>query len=417
MYNLKIIFIAFLSLFLISCEKKETSGPIKIAAIEPLSGPYAAVGKDLIDGIVFSASEINKNGGINGRMIEVVPMDNAMKAEKTTELLRKAIDDGIRFITQGGGSSHALNIIKQLEKYNSRNPGKEVLFLNHSAVTTSFTNDDCTFFHFRFDSNVDMKVAGLVSHMSKDNSVKKVYLFNQNYVYGQTFRETATRLLEKNAPNIEIVGDELIQPFGKVQDFNPYITKIKLSGADTVLTGNWGPDAYRFVNALKDAGLKVKMFGIYISAPSGMAAMGKNLLYNDVIVVKEFNPTNSNAPDWYKNYESEIIKSTEMTPDADRLRFMLEMFKSAIEKANSFEPVDIAYALEGIEGRSVDGGKIFMRKDDHQIHFDMQALLVSEKADQSIIYRGKDFDMSYINVGNIPVEDITLNTSCKMKRP
>ena len=417
MYNLKIIFIALLSLFLVSCEKKETSGPIKIAAIEPLSGPYAAVGKDLIDGIVFSASEINKNGGINGRMIEIVPMDNAMKAEKTTELLRKAIDDGIRFITQGGGSSHALNIIKQLEKYNSRNPGKEVLFLNHSAVTTSFTNDDCTFFHFRFDSNVDMKVAGLVSHMSKDNSVKKVYLFNQNYVYGQTFRETATRLLEKNAPNIKIVGDELIQPFGKVQDFNPYITKIKLSGADTVLTGNWGPDAYRFVNALKDAGLKVKMFGIYISAPSGMAAMGKNLLYNDVIVVKEFNPTNSNAPDWYKNYESDIIKSTEMTPDADRLRFMLEMFKSAIEKANSFEPVDIAYALEGIEGRSVDGGKIFMRKDDHQIHFDMQALLVSEKVDQSIIYRSKDFDMSYINVGNIPVEDITLDTSCKMKRP
>ena len=65
-------------------------------------------------------------------MIEIVPMDNAMKAEKTTELLRKAIDDGIRFITQGGGSSHALNIIKQLEKYNERNPGKEILFLNNS---------------------------------------------------------------------------------------------------------------------------------------------------------------------------------------------------------------------------------------------------------------------------------------------
>ena len=165
-------------------------------------------------------------------------------------------DDGIRFVTQGGGSSHALNIIKQLEKYNSRNPGKEVLFLNNSAVTTSFTNENCTFFHFRFDSNVDMKVAGLVSHMSRDNSIKKVYLFNQNYVYGQTFKEAATRMLSKNAPNIQIVGDELIPPFGKVQDFNPYVTKIKLSGADTVLTGNWGPDAYRFVNALKDAGVK-----------------------------------------------------------------------------------------------------------------------------------------------------------------
>ena len=417
MDNFKIFFISLLSIFLISCEKKETSTPIKIAAIEPLSGPYAAVGKDLIDHIIFSASEINKNGGINGRMIEIVPMDNAMKAEKTTELLRKAIDDDIRFITQGGGSSHALNIIKQLEKHNARNPGKEVLFLNHSAVTTSFTNKDCTFFHFRFDSNVDMKVAGLVSHMSRDNSVKKVYLFNQNYVYGQTFRNTASRLLEKNAPNIEIVGDELIQPFGKVQDFNPYITKIKLSGADTVLTGNWGPDAYRFVNALKDAGLKVKLFGIYISAPSGMAAMDKNLLFNEVIVVKEFNPTNPNAPAWYKKYEKDIIESTGMTPDGDRFRFMLEMFKSAAEKANSFEPVDIAYALEGIEGRSVDGGKIYMRKEDHQVHFDMQALLVAKITSQPIIYRNKEFDMSYVNVGNIPVNDITLDTSCNMKRP
>ena len=417
MYNFKFFIFALLSLFLVSCEKKETSNPIKIAAIEPLSGPYAAVGKDLIDHVLFSASEINKNGGINGRMIEIVPMDNAMKAEKTTELLRKALDDGIRFVTQGGGSSHALNIIKQLEKYNSRNPGKEVLFLNHSAVTTSFTNEDCTFFHFRFDSNVDMKVAGLVSHMSKDNSVKKVYLFNQNYVYGQTVRETASKLLKKNAPNIKIVGDELIQPFGKVQDFNPYITKIKLSGADTVLTGNWGPDAYRFVNALKDAGLKVKLYGIYISAPSGMAAMDKNLLFNDVIVVKEFNPTNPNAPSWYKKYEKDIIDATGMTPDGDRFRFMLEMFKSAIEKANSFEPIDIAYALEGMEGTSVDGGKIYMRKEDHQIHFDMQALLVTEKDKQSIIYRNKDFDMSYKNIGNIPIKDITLDTSCKIKRP
>ena len=138
--------------------------------------------------------------------------------------------------------------------------------------------------------------------------------------------------------------------------------------------------------------------------------------FNDVVVVKEFNPTNPNAPSWYKKYEKDIIESTGMTPDGDRFRFMLEMFKSAIEKANSFEPVDIAYALEGMEGRSVDGGKIYMRKEDHQVHFDMQALLV-EKDEQSIIYRNKDFDMSYVNVGNIPVNDITLETSCKIKDP
>ncbi len=412
-----LLLLATFSLFSVGCEKKETKGPIKIAAIEPLSGPYAAVGKDIIDQVTYYADVINKNGGVlDGRMLEIVPMDNAMKAEKTTELLRKAIDDGIRFITQGGGSSHALNIIKQLEKYNSRNPDKEILFLNHSAVTTSFTNENCTFFHFRFDANVDMKVAGLVSQMSNDKDVKKVYLFNQNYVYGQTFRETANKMLKKNAPNIKIVGDELIQPFGKVQDFNPYVSKIKLSGADTVLTGNWGPDAYRLVNALADANVNVKLFGIYISQPAGISAMGKNLLKNNVVVVKEFNPTNPDAPDWYKKIEKGALNQTGFTPDADRIRIMFNMFKSAIEKTNSLKPKDIAYALEGMKSEGLDGDFV-MRKDDHQIHFNMQALLLKEKDKQSIIYRDSDSDMTYKKVGNIPIEEITLETTCKMKRP
>ena len=47
----------------------------------------------------------------------------------------------------------------------------------------------------------------------------------------------------------------------------------------------------------------------------------------------------------------------------------------------------------------------------------MQALLVSKKDGPALIYRDFDSDMSYVNVGNIPVEDITLESSCQMKRP
>ena len=92
-------------------------------------------------------------------------------------------DEDIRYVTQGVGSNHALNIIQTLKKYNKRNPCKEVMFLNHSAVTTSFTNELCDFYHFRFDANVDRKVAGLVTQMANDPDVKKVYLLNQNGRY------------------------------------------------------------------------------------------------------------------------------------------------------------------------------------------------------------------------------------------
>ena len=138
---------------------------------------------------------------------------------------------------------------------------------------------------------------------------------------------------------------------------------------------------------------------------------------NNVVVVKEFNPTNPENPLWYKKLEKGHLEAKGFTPDADRFRFMLDMFKAAIEKSNSLEPLDIAYALEGMEGKSIDGGRIVMRKKDHQIHFDMQALLISEKEGPSLIYRDFDSDMSYIKMGNIPVENITLESSCQMKRP
>ena len=142
-----------------SLQRAQAEDTIRIALIEPYSGPIAAIGRDFLQGIQMVADDINAAGGINGKKLEIVPLDNAMKAEKTTEQLRKAIDEGIRFVSQGVGSNHALNIIEQLAKHNSRNPDKTVLFLNHSAVTTAFTNELCSFWHFRFDGNVDNKVA------------------------------------------------------------------------------------------------------------------------------------------------------------------------------------------------------------------------------------------------------------------
>ena len=411
-----IVFVSLL--FTSACEKKEVKNEtLKIAAIEPLSGPYAAVGQDLIEQLTFYADLVNSNGGLkDGRKIEIVALDNAMKAEKTTELLRKSIDEGIRFITQGAGSNHALNIIKQLEKYNSRNPGKEVLFLNHSAVTTTFTNELCTFYHFRFDANVDMKVAALVTQLSKDQDIKKVYLINQNYAYGQSFQKAAKKFLKERAPSIEIVGDELIQPFGKVQDFNPYVTKIKVSKADAILTGNWGPDAYRLVNSLADSGIKSKIYGVYVALPTGMPVMGEKAVYNPIIQVKETHENDSDTPDWLKKINDLHLEQTTMSMDTDRFRFMMEMFAEATKISNSFEPKDIALALEGMKGRGAHG-EVLMRKQDHQIHFDIVAGLVSNKVEKPIQYRGENFGMAYSTVGKISKEDVTLKTTCEMKRP
>ena len=414
---IKIILVSFVLFCLYSCKEKEQE-TIKIALIEPMSGPLAAIGLDLIEGLEFFAERINKAGGVlGGRHIEIVPYDNQMIAEKTIQQLRKVIDEDIRYVSQGVGSNHALNIIKTLNKHNERNPGKEIMFLNHSAVTTSFTNELCNFYHFRFDANVDMKVAALVTQMAADPDVKKVYLLNQNYAYGQSFQAAAQRLLAERAPHIEIVGDELIVPFGKILDFNPYIAKITSSGADAILTGNWGPDAARLITAGANAGLGVKYYSIYAGIPNAMNQMGvKVSTFTPIIQVTESHENDPDHPEWLKEIEAEYFEFSRKSPYADRQRMMMEMFALALEQAGTDDPTAVGFALEGMKGRGAKG-EVYMRAEDHQMHFDMVISHISDNVPKPFIYNDQNYGMGYVTDGWISQKDITLPTTCKMIRP
>jgi len=389
---------------------------VKIGLIEPLSGPIAAVGQEALDSMNMVADAVNAAGGIMGRNIEVVPLDNAMNAEKTTQQLRKAIDDGLRYVMQGVGSNHALNIIKQINKHNKRNPDKSVMFFNHSAITTAFTNELCSFWHFRFDANVDMKVAALLSAMGADAKVTKVYMLNQNYAYGKSFQAAANKLFKDRVPNGELVGDDLIVPFGKVQDFTPFVSKIKKAGADTVLTGNWGPDLVRFVKAAADAGLNVQFYTIYGGLPSSMAGFGKAAAEKLALKqVSEFHlneDINADARTFAEAYLAKYNRSWY----ADRYRWLMAMFAAAANKAGSVDPVAVGKAMEGL---AFDGpvGTVTMRAEDHQIQMPMIVSEVSDKAKVPFIYDGKDFGFAWATKSAISADVVGQPTTCKMKRP
>ena len=394
---------------------------VKLGLIEPFSGPIAAVGRDTLEIFEFFANEVNQRGGVlGGRHIEIVPLDNAMNAEKTTQQLRKVIDDEIRFVSQGVGSNHALNIIKFLTRHNRRNPDQAILYLNHSAVTTSFTNELCTFWHFRFDANVDMKVAALVTQIGRDSSVGKLYMLNQNYAYGQAFQVAAQRLLAERAPEVELVGDELIVPFGKVLDFTPYIAKIKASGADTVLTGNWGPDLVRFAKAAAEANLDVAFYTIYAGIPSSVAGIGaKDGIATRLKQVTEMHENDAlydqqpaDLLDTYERWRQQSGKSLY----SERMRWTIEYFAAALDKAGSDDPALVAAAMEDM---AMDGpaGPMVMRAADHQIIFPMVISTMTEDAERPFIYDGEDYGVAFATDGWITSDEIELPTTCEMKRP
>src|SRR2546430_12111848 len=248
---------------------------IKIAFIDPLSGGAATTGILAQKTHQFYIDAINAAGGVNGEKIELLSFDNKVNPQESLIQLKKALDDGARFVVHGNGSSIAHAITEAILKHNERNPGKEVVFLNYAAVDPALTNEKCNFWHFRFDADADMKMAAMTDVIAKDSKVKRVYLINQDYSFGKAVAAAATKMLSEKRPDTKIVGDEL-HPLQKVQDFSPYVAKIKASGADTVITGNWSNDMLLLIKAGKDAGLKVNWYTYYGGALGSPSAVGKD---------------------------------------------------------------------------------------------------------------------------------------------
>ena len=388
-------------------------GVVKIGYIDPLSGGGASVGEHGLRTFQYVADQINARGGVLGSKIEIVPLDNKGNPQEALVQAQRAIDAGIHFITQGGGSAVAAAIEDFVTKSNSRNPGKELLYLNYSAIDPSLTNEKCSFWHFRFDAGSDIKLEALTNYLAKQSSVKKVYLINQDYSFGQSVRTEARKMLAAKRPDITIVGDEL-HPLLKVTDFSPYIAKIKASGADSVVTGNWGQDIALLLKAAGDAGLKVIWYTYSAGGAGGPTAIKQAGLNHQVFQVTEGTPNANYQP--AMDYEREFRAKTEFSLWYPRVVNELMMLKQAAEKVSSLDPTKIAYALEGMKFEPLNGGEGFMRAQDHAF---FQPIYISSFG---TLGEGEPFDAENTGWGwhlaaRIDAADTLVPTVCSMKRP
>ena len=232
------------------CAPLSFAETIKVAFIDPLSGPFAPVGQGLLRSFQMVAEVGNREKWAPGHTFEVTGFDNKASPQESLTVLKTAIDQGFRYVVQGNGSGAAGALIDAINKHNERNPGKEVVFLNYAAVDPDLTNSKCSFWHFRTDANSDMKMEALTSYLAKDKNIKKIYIIGQNYAHGHQVTRAAKEYLKRKRPDIEIVGDDL-HPIGSVKDFSPYVAKINASGADTVITGTWGSDLALLIKAAR----------------------------------------------------------------------------------------------------------------------------------------------------------------------
>jgi branched-chain amino acid transport system substrate-binding protein len=357
----------------------QASEPVRLALIEGLSGPFANAGEAVFRNLLWATERVNRRGGVRVggalRPLQLTRYDSKGNAEEAVSLMRAAVEQGHRFILQGNSSATAAALSDALNKHNEREPQRRALFLNYSAVDPILTNERCSPWHFRFDAHADMRLAALVDVLREDRGVRQIYLIAQDYSFGQHVLRQARALIGARRPDIHIVGDEL-HPLGRVKDFIPYAAKIKASGAQAVLTPNWGNDLALLVRALREVGSEARLFTFYGNALGTPAAVGEAGI-GRVLAVAEWHPNLGGAA---SDALYAAFRQRFPAPQDDyvhlRMQLMVEMLAAAIERSGGTEAAEVARALEGMDSTATPFAwhPAQMRAADHQLQ---QPLVVS----------------------------------------
>ena len=383
---------------------------VKMVRIDAQTGLLGPVGVSQLKGYQFFAEKFSGAGNPAGVKFEVTGIDNKLSPTESLNALKAAIDQGARYIVQGNGSSVALALTDAVTKHNERNPGKEVIYLNDSAVDPDLTNSKCSYWHFRFDADTSMKMEAMSSFMVDQKDIKKVYLLNQNYSHGHQVAKYAKETLARKRPDIQIVGEDL-HPLAQTRDFAPYIAKIKASGADTVITGNWGSDLSLLIKAANENGYTGKFFTYYAGVTGTPTALGTNGAGRVYQIAYNHYNMGGQMDKWMKEFKA---KYNDDFYTGSTIR-IFETLGAAMAKAKSTDPVKVAAALEGIEAKRMKG-EVEIRKADHQLQQPLY-MTVWEKASAKYPYSPENTGMTLVPLKEYPNYVSSTPTSCQMKRP
>lgn len=397
--------------------------PIRLALVEGLSGPLGNAGEAVHRNLLWAVERVNARGGVKlpggARPLQLLRLDSKGSVEEALAMLRAATDQGAGYILQGNSSAVAAALVAALDKHNQRQPTRRALLLNYAAVEPALTEQQCSFWHFRFDAHADMRLAALVEVMAQDAQLKRLYLIGQDYSFGQQLLRQARAMLARRRPDIQIVGEEL-HPLGRVKDFLPYVSKIRASGAQAVLTGNWGNDLTLLIKSAKDLGLSARFYTFYGNALGVPAALGEAGV-GRVLAVAEWHPNvgTADAERFYTAFRARFPK-----PEHDylhaRMQLMIEMLVAGMEKAGSVEPRAVALALEGL---SLDGWRLGvahqgrMRASDHQLQQPLYVSVMRRAGEAGVLHDNEGSGYGFRTLRYLDAHQAEQPTQCRMLRP
>jgi branched-chain amino acid transport system substrate-binding protein len=213
---------------------------LKLGLAGPITGPNAAFGRQLTNGVTQAVTDINAKGGILGRKIVIVTGDDASQPAQGVSVANKMIADGVRHIVGPFNSGVML-------------PSSEVYAENGAImITPSATNPKITerglWNVFRTCGRDDQQGAVAAAFVAKNFAGKKIAIVHDKTPYGQGLAAETQKAM--NAAGIKEIMYEGVNVGEK--DFSALITRIKAAGTDLVYWGGLHTEGGLIVRQMRD---------------------------------------------------------------------------------------------------------------------------------------------------------------------
>lgn len=322
----------------------DTSGPtIKVGSLNSLSGTMAISEVTVRDAIALAVEEINADGGVLGKQIELIGEDGASEPTVFAEKAEKLISSDCVAAVFGGWTSSSRKAM--LPVFESNNA------LLYYPVQYEGLESSPSIFYTGATTN--QQIVPALDYL-KEQGVKSLYLVGSDYVFPQTANRIIKAYAEANG--IEIKGEDYT-PLGST-DFSTIVNKVRNSGADAVFNTLNGDSNVAFFREYRNVGLTPEQMPV-ISVSIAEEEIGGIGVENIAGQLTAWNYYETvDTPENKKFVEAYKEKYGRNKPTSDPMEAAytsVYLWKNTVEKAGSFDVDKVKEAADGVTFDAPEG--------------------------------------------------------------
>lgn len=333
----------------------DTSGDtVKIGFLNSLSGTMAISEQTVRDALDLAAEEINADGGVLGKQLEVVGEDGASEPTVFAEKAEKLISSDCVAAVFGGWTSSSRKAM--LPVFESKDA---LLF-----YPVQYEGLEASPNIFYTGATTNQQIVPGMDYL-KEQGKTKVFLVGSDYVFPRTANKIINAYAEANG--IEIVGEEYA-PLGHT-DFSTIVNKLKASGADAVFNTLNGDSNVAFFKEYKNVGLGVgttPVVSVSI-AEEEVGGIGVENIEGQLTAWNYYQTVESPANTTFVEAFKATYGEDRVTSDPMEAAYTsLYLWKGMVEKAESFDVAAVQDAADGVSFEAPEGA-VTVNGDNHHI--------------------------------------------------